>query len=132
MPSRTTKAPTTKATSNPTAAGKRLAAKGDTAKNASAAAANPVPAKRKTTGSTLAAAAASAGRKRSVKAAQTEQRTAAPVPNAAPGRLDPAERRRLVAEAAYYRAQHRDFAPGHELDDWLDAEAEIERHAPAR
>ncbi len=42
-------------------------------------------------------------------------------------RLSPAERRKLVAEAAYYRAERRGFAPGGELQDWLDAEAEIGR-----
>ena len=37
------------------------------------------------------------------------------------------ERRHLIAEAAYYRAMRRSFMPGNELDDWLDAEAEIEK-----
>jgi hypothetical protein len=36
------------------------------------------------------------------------------------------ERRRRVALAAYYRAERRGFAPGHELEDWLAAEAEID------
>ncbi len=36
------------------------------------------------------------------------------------------EKHRLIAEAAYFRAERRDFAPGHELGDWLEAEAEIE------
>jgi len=31
----------------------------------------------------------------------------------------------LIAAAAYFRAERRNFEPGHELDDWLDAEAEI-------
>jgi hypothetical protein len=31
----------------------------------------------------------------------------------------------LVAERAYFRAQNRGFAPGHELDDWLVAEREV-------
>lgn len=31
-----------------------------------------------------------------------------------------------VAEAAYFRAEKRGFAPGHELEDWLAGEAEIE------
>ena len=31
-----------------------------------------------------------------------------------------------IAEAAYFRAERRGFAPGHELEDWLAAEAEIE------
>ena len=38
-----------------------------------------------------------------------------------------AERWRLIAEAAYYRAQARGFAPGQEIEDWLQAEAEVDR-----
>jgi hypothetical protein len=33
--------------------------------------------------------------------------------------------RAMIAEAAYYRAQKRGFAPGHELQDWIEAEAEV-------
>ena len=36
------------------------------------------------------------------------------------------ERRRRVAEAAYFRAERRGFAPGCELDDWLAAEQELD------
>ena len=32
----------------------------------------------------------------------------------------------LIARIAYFRAEARGFAPGHELDDWYAAEAEIE------
>lgn len=35
------------------------------------------------------------------------------------------DRRRKVAEAAYYRAERRGFAPGAEDSDWLEAEQEI-------
>ena len=38
---------------------------------------------------------------------------------------EPAQRHTMIAEAAYYRAEKRRFEPGHELDDWLQAEAEI-------
>lgn len=31
-----------------------------------------------------------------------------------------------IAEAAYWRAERRGFTPGHELDDWLHAEQEID------
>jgi Protein of unknown function (DUF2934) len=31
-----------------------------------------------------------------------------------------------TALCAYYKAQHRGFEPGHEIKDWLDAEAELE------
>lgn len=41
--------------------------------------------------------------------------------------ISPDERQRLIAEAAYYIAERRGFAAGCELDDWLQAEAEIER-----
>ncbi|MDR3419433.1 MAG: DUF2934 domain-containing protein [Nevskia sp.] len=37
-----------------------------------------------------------------------------------------AEREAMVATAAYLRAQKRGFAPGHELEDWLAAEAAID------
>jgi secreted protein with Ig-like and vWFA domain len=30
-----------------------------------------------------------------------------------------------IAEAAYYRAERRGFAPGQEIEDWLAAEAEV-------
>jgi hypothetical protein len=36
------------------------------------------------------------------------------------------ERYQLIAKAAYYRAEHRGFVPGAELEDWLAAEAEID------
>jgi hypothetical protein len=35
--------------------------------------------------------------------------------------------RSMIAEAAYYLAERRRFAPDHELDDWLAAEAEIKQ-----
>lgn len=34
------------------------------------------------------------------------------------------DRSSRIAVAAYYKAQARGFQPGHELDDWLAAEAE--------
>ena len=35
------------------------------------------------------------------------------------------EVRKLISEAAYYRAKRRGFVPGHELEDWIQAEAEV-------
>ncbi len=32
----------------------------------------------------------------------------------------------MVSEAAYYLAEKRDFADGHEMEDWMAAEAEIQ------
>ena len=38
---------------------------------------------------------------------------------------DTPQRRAMIAEVAYYKAERRGFEPGHELEDWLQAEAEI-------
>ena len=40
--------------------------------------------------------------------------------------VDPEQRAALIAEAAYFRAERRGFAPGQETEDWLAAEAEID------
>ena len=40
--------------------------------------------------------------------------------------VDAKTKQAMIAEAAYYRAEKRGFAPGHDLDDWLEAEALIE------
>jgi hypothetical protein len=36
-------------------------------------------------------------------------------------------RHAMTSEAAYYLAERRGFAPGHELEDWVAAEGEIQR-----
>jgi hypothetical protein len=41
--------------------------------------------------------------------------------------LTPEERHRVVAEAAYFIAERRGFAGGSPIDDWLQAEADIDR-----
>jgi Protein of unknown function (DUF2934) len=40
--------------------------------------------------------------------------------------VEPGEREAMIAEAAYYRAEARGFEAGHELEDWLSAEAEVD------
>jgi hypothetical protein len=35
------------------------------------------------------------------------------------------EREKMIADAAYYRAEQRGFQPGHEMMDWLEAEQEV-------
>ena len=46
--------------------------------------------------------------------------------DAHPAVIDPEHRRALIAEVAYYRAERRGFEPGHETEDWLSAEAEVD------
>lgn len=40
--------------------------------------------------------------------------------------VEPERRRGMIAQAAYFRAKRRGFEPGHELNDWLEAEAEVD------
>jgi hypothetical protein len=40
--------------------------------------------------------------------------------------IDPEQRRAMVAEAAYFCAERRGFEPGHEIEDWLAAESQID------
>jgi len=42
-------------------------------------------------------------------------------------RAAPRGREALIAEAAYFRAQRRGFTPGHEVEDWLAAETEVDK-----
>ncbi len=51
--------------------------------------------------------------------------SSAPAPGAS-GRIPEAERRAMIAQAAYLRAERRGFAPGGEIEDWLAAEAEVD------
>lgn len=46
--------------------------------------------------------------------------------DAAPA-ITPEEREHLIARVAYFRAEKRGFAPGCELQDWVEAEAEVLR-----
>ncbi len=41
--------------------------------------------------------------------------------------VSPTERHDRIAEAAYLRAERRYFPPGRELEDWLEAEAEVDK-----
>lgn len=41
------------------------------------------------------------------------------------------QRHALIAEAAFKIAEQRGFAPGHELDDWLAGEREVDQRLSA-
>ena len=57
------------------------------------------------------------------------QRTRAGAPSRGDGQsavsMSSSEIRQLIAETAYFRAEERGFAPGHEMEDWLNAEAQV-------
>jgi hypothetical protein len=48
-----------------------------------------------------------------------------PLRFSAPMIVSESERRCMIEVAAYLRAERRNFAPGHEVEDWLAAEAEV-------
>ncbi len=130
MPTEQTPTPRPKRTTTKTA-GKASAAStpATTAAAGKPAAAKPVatkPAEPKTATTTPAvakpAAAKPAATGKTVKAPKTIAR---PSDRAAP-MIDPEYRRALIAEAAYLRAERRNFAPGYEVEDWLNAESEID------
>jgi hypothetical protein len=77
------------------------------------------PAAQKQTGSVKAPAA-----RAKTTTGKTASRTAATRP------WPSGDREARVRMAAYYRAEQRGFAPGHELADWFAAEAEVDS-APA-
>ena len=48
-------------------------------------------------------------------------------PKPPPNSLRRQDRLAMIAEAAYFAAQSRGFEPGHELEDWIAAEKEVDR-----
>jgi len=63
--------------------------------------------------------------------AAAEKKTTAPrtasKPKAAKNNVTPEQRYRMICDAAYFKAESRGFSAEHEVQDWLDAEAEINR-----
>ena len=54
-------------------------------------------------------------------------------PDTAPAaKLSPEEVYRLIQESAYFKAKERGFAPGGEVQDWIEAEAEVRRRLEDR
>ena len=43
-----------------------------------------------------------------------------------PATVSASERRAMIETAAYLHAERRGFEPGHEVEDWLAAEAEVD------
>lgn len=103
----TTKAPAKAKTAAKTAAAPKQAApaKAAPAKAAAKTAAKPTAVKK------VAAKAAARGGKATGK----------------PTVVAPEQRRQLVQVAAYFIAERRGFSSGREVEDWLEAEAEVER-----
>jgi hypothetical protein len=68
--------------------------------------------------------------KAEVKPKAAAAKTTAKKPAAAkskPPSVSPEQRYLMICEAAYYKAERRGFSPENEIQDWLDAESEINR-----
>jgi hypothetical protein len=66
------------------------------------------------------------------RTATSEPRSAPVTTGNARAQASPEEIRKLIAEAAYYKAKERGFQPGHELEDWVQAESEVMRRVERR
>ena len=70
--------------------------------------------------------------KRKSASASTSKRDAPAKRGREPGKLDSSSgnsdcpREQVIAEAAYFRAERRNYEPGDELPDWLQAETDME------
>lgn len=60
------------------------------------------------------------------RSAQPKGTRAAKAKSAPRAAVSAGDRRAMIAEAAYLRAERRGFAPGHETEDWLAAEGEVD------
>ena len=60
------------------------------------------------------------------RSAQPKATRAAKAKPAQRATVSTGDRRAMIAEAAYLRAERRGFVPGHETEDWLAAEVEVE------
>jgi hypothetical protein len=72
-----------------------------------------------------------AAKVRAVKSRTGKRPGAAPPPsnsivNCSSAYVEPETRDAMIAEAAYFHSARRGFEPGHDLVDWLAAEAEID------
>jgi len=91
---------------------------------------NP-PIKKKTT--TKKAAKEIVTKKKAVNVKETSKRNVAknPTKTSKPDisrvNISPEERWKMIAIAAYHKAEQRGFAPGGELQDWAEAEQEFDK-----
>jgi hypothetical protein len=63
---------------------------------------------------------------------QAAEQSEPPAAESAQGGIDPEVRHRMISEAAYQRYAQRGYVEGFELEDWLQAEAEVDRQLANR
>ena len=63
---------------------------------------------------------------------QAPEQPEPPAEESAQGEIDPQVRHRMISEAAYRLYARRGYVEGFELEDWLQAEAEVDRQLGSR
>ena len=63
---------------------------------------------------------------------QAPEQPEPPVAENAQGKIDPQARHRMISEAAYRLYARRGYVEGFELEDWMQAEAEVDRQLDIR
>ena len=63
---------------------------------------------------------------------QAPEQPVPPVAESAQSGIDPVVRHRMISEAAYRRYAQRGYIEGFELEDWLQAETEVDRQLANR
>ena len=94
-------------------------------KSANPAARKKTPAANKTTAAATSATSKTAGKTQEKKTASTPTKAKAVRKRTAVTPISAEERQRLIAEAAYLRAELRNFVGGDPVQDWLEAEADV-------
>ncbi len=61
-----------------------------------------------------------------IKQSAPSRKKSSPKQKQAPRAISPESRERMIAEAAYYKAESRGFSGGDAERDWLEAESEID------
>lgn len=135
----------------PPVGAKKTVAKPATPKPAAAPAAQPAPAPKPATASPAPRMSSPPPAKKTVSRKTVAKKAPAPAASPAPtpaasraapspqppleekpvsfqqlGKVTPEQRLDMIREAAYYRAEKRDFAPGNDAEDWAEAEREID------
>ena len=64
--------------------------------------------------------------KKKVVKKTTKKKVAVKRSKSAASVISPRERYEMIATMAYYRAEQRNFEPGHDVEDWLDCERMID------
>lgn len=59
------------------------------------------------------------------------RKTVVEMPKQLTAPMTEAERREAIAKAAYFLSERRGFQPGHELEDWIAAEARVHAETTA-